>query len=62
MKSVLVNRAYREEPDPQPNPPIAGTESPTDAKFEITDCKLYVPVVTLSAENNSIIRTVKTRL
>ena len=25
--------------------------SPTDAKFEITDCKLYVPVVTLSAEN-----------
>ena len=27
--------------------------SPTSAKFEITDCKLYVPVVTLSAENGN---------
>ena len=27
--------------------------SPTNAKFEITDCKLYVPVVTLSAENDN---------
>ena len=26
--------------------------SPTDAKFEVTDFKLYVPVVTLSAEND----------
>ena len=50
---VLVGRALRNAPDPQPNPPIAATESPTSAKFEITDCKLYVPLVTLSAENNS---------
>ena len=28
------------------------TESPTSAKFEITDSKLYVSVVTLSAEND----------
>ena len=27
--------------------------SPTSAKFEITDCKLYVPVVTLSTENGN---------
>ena len=46
---VLVGRALRNAPDPQPNPPIAAIESPTSAKFEITDCKLYVPVVTLSA-------------
>ena len=32
---------------------IAAIESPTSAKFEITDCKLYVPVVTLSAENDN---------
>ena len=50
---MLVGKALRNAPDPQPNPPIAATESPTGAKFEITDCKLYVPVVTLSAENDN---------
>ena len=52
-KCVLVGKALRNAPDPQPNPPIAAIESSTDAKFEITDCKLYVPVVTLSAENDN---------
>ena len=50
---VLVGRASRNAPDPQPNPPIAAIESPASAKFEITDCKLYVLVVTLSAENDN---------
>ena len=43
---VLVGRAHR-------GPPAAAINSPTDAKFEITDCKLYVPIVTLSAENDT---------
>ena len=46
---VLVVRAFR-------GPPAAAANrinSPTSAKFEITDCKLYVPVVTLSAENDN---------
>ena len=43
---VLVGRAFS-------GPPAAAINSPTDAKFEITDCKLYVPVFTLSAENNN---------
>ena len=46
---VLVGRDFR-------GPPAAATNrinSPADAKFEITDCKLYVPVVTLSAENDN---------
>ena len=43
---VLVGRAFR-------GPPAAAINSPRDAKFEITDCKLYVPVVTLSAENDN---------
>ena len=37
-------------------PPAAATSrinSPTSAKFEISDCKLYVFVVTLSAENDN---------
>ena len=46
---VLVGRAFR-------GPAAAAANrinSPTCAKFEITDCKLYVPVVTLSAENDN---------
>ena len=46
---VLVGRAIR-------GPPAAAANcinSPTSAKFEITDCKLHVPVVTFSAENDN---------
>ena len=46
---VLVGRAFR-------GPPAAAANrlnSPTSAKFEINDCKLYVPVVTLSGENDN---------
>ena len=46
---LLVGRTFR-------GPPAAAVNfinSPTDAKLEITDCKLYVPVVTLSAENDN---------
>ena len=50
---VLVGKALINAPNPQPNSPIAAIESPTSAKFEITDCKLYVAVVTLSAENDN---------
>ena len=48
-KCVLVVRAFR-------GPPAAAVNRinfPTSAKFEINDCKLYVPVVTLSAENDN---------
>ena len=46
---VLVGKAFR-------GPPAAAANrinSPTSAKFEITECKLCVPVVTLSAENDN---------
>ena len=60
---VLVGKALRNEPDPQPNPPIPAIESPTNAEFEITDCKLYVPVVTLSAKNdNKLLERLKSGL
>ena len=36
-------------------------DSPTIAVFKITDCKFYVPVVTLSAENdNKLLEQLKT--
>ena len=43
---VLVGRAHR-------GPPAAAINSPTETKFEITDCKLCVAIVTLSAENDN---------
>ena len=33
--------------------PLVAINNPTNAVFEITDCKLYVPVVTLSAEEDN---------
>ena len=34
------------------NPEVCD-DSPTGATFKITDCKLYIPIVTLSAENDN---------
>ena len=37
--------------------------SPTNATFDITDCKLYVPVATLAGENdNKILEQLKIKL
>ena len=35
------------------DPPVVAIATPTGATFKITDTKLYVPVVTLSAENDN---------
>ena len=51
-KCVLVGRAYRAAQNPV-NPAIPAIESPTNVTFTITKCKPYVPVVTLSAENEN---------
>ena len=41
--------------------PAVSDDSPTNATFEITDCKLYIPVVILSAENdNKLLEQLKT--
>ena len=48
---VLINKATREA-DYDANPVIYEIDNPEDAIFEITDTKLYVPVVTLSKEND----------
>ena len=49
---VITSKAIREA-DPDADPALAGINNPTNAVFQITDCKLYVPVVTLSAENDN---------
>ena len=47
---VITSKAYREA-DLDANPAVDEINNPTNATFEIKDTKLYVPVVTLSAEN-----------
>ena len=43
------------------NPERPATNAPTNATFKIKECKLYVPVVTLSAENdNKLLEQLKT--
>ena len=49
---VLTDMATKNA-DTTADPPIQATNAPTGATFKITDSKLYVPVVSLSAENNS---------
>ena len=35
------------------NPAVAKINNPTNAEFSVTDCKFYVPVVTLSSKNEN---------
>ena len=49
---VITNNATREA-DPDADPAVAGINNLTTAVFKMTDCKLYVPVLTLSAENDN---------
>ena len=53
-KSVLVRKVYRKAiAATATTAAVAKIESPTDATFKITDCKLYIPVITLSTENEN---------
>ena len=47
----LTSKATRDE-DPDANPAVAAIDNSTNATFKITDTKLYIPVVTLSTEND----------
>ena len=49
---VLTRKATRDVPAQGGNPAVVSIDNPTNATFKITDTKLYVPVVTLSTEND----------
>ena len=36
-------------------PTVTGTDAPSDLKFSITDCRLYVPVVALQTEYQNLL-------
>ena len=49
---VLTSRTYREA-NPHADPAVAGINKPTNATFKIKGATLYVPVVTLSAQDDN---------
>ena len=49
---VLISKATREA-NYGTNPVIYEIDNPENATFQITDTKMYVPVVTLSKENDT---------
>ena len=64
---VLTEKATREElpagDDPAAEPSVNAINRPKDLKFSVTDCKLYVPVVTLETEyQNQLYKDLKTRI
>ena len=57
---VLTSKATRNA-NPDVNPAITAVNNPTNATFKITDTKLYVPVVTLSTENDkTVLKQIRT--
>ena len=62
---ILTERAHRDAiaecDDPATEPAVNAINTPSDLKFNITDCKLYVPVVTLQSEyENKLYEELKT--
>ena len=51
VNCALTSKATRDA-DPDANPAVAGINNPTSATFKITDTKLYVPVITLSIQDD----------
>ena len=59
-KCVLTNKATRDD-GPDADPAVAGINNPTNIVFKIKGTKLYIPVVSLSAENdNKLLDQLKT--
>ena len=53
-KCVLTSKATRDAvPAQGGNPAVAAVDNSTNATFKITDTKLYMPVVTLSTEDDN---------
>ena len=52
-KNCVITDERTQNLDPNTNPPVLEIRTPTGATLKITDTKLYVPVVTLSTEENN---------
>ena len=60
-KNCVITDETIQDANPNVNPPIPETRAPTGATSVVTDAKLYVPVVTLSTEeDNKLLEQLKT--
>ena len=60
-KNCLLTSKGTKDDDSDADPAVDEFNNPTNANFKITDSKLYVPLVTLSAENdNKLLEKLKT--
>ena len=61
LNCVITSKATRDA-NPDADPAVAAVNNPTTATFKTKDTKLYVPVVTLSTEDdNKLLEQLKTR-
>ena len=61
LNCVITSKATRHA-NPDADPAVAAVNNPTTATFKTKDTKLYVPVVTLSTEDdNKLLEQLKTR-
>ena len=60
LTDIATNAAVAAQGDDPAKPAI---NAPTNAAFQITETKLYVPVVTLSTQDdNNFLKTIKIRI
>ena len=52
-ENCVITSEATTEADPDADRAVAGINNQTNATFKVSDTKLYVPVVTLSAENDN---------
>ena len=58
---VLIDKLTRKA-DYDADSDVYEIDNPENATFKITDVKLFVPIVTLSKENDTAFRTIKNRI
>ena len=52
-KNCVITSKVTRDAEPDVNPAVAEIDNPTGATFKIRDTKLYLPVVTLSTEDDN---------
>ena len=53
FKNCVITSKAKRDADPDTDPPVPEINNPTSATFKIKDTNLYVPVVTLSTQDDN---------
>ena len=60
-ENCIITSKSIKDADPDADPAVAVVNNPTSATFKINYTKLYVPVITLSTEDDKLLEQLKTR-